>query len=62
MEIAGEAYARYALVLLGISADLVSVHAYHGDLNRASKVEVVVAQVIGRGLELILGHTSCVVH
>jgi hypothetical protein len=62
MEIAGEALVRHDVVFLGISADLVSVHAYHGDLNRASKVEVVVAQVIGRGLKLILGHISCIVH
>ncbi len=39
-----------------------SIHANHGDFNGASEVEVVVAQVIGRGLELILCHTSCVVH
>jgi hypothetical protein len=43
-----------ALVLLGVGTDLVGVHAHHGDLDRTSKVEVVVAQVIGRCLEILL--------
>ena len=47
MKIAGEASAGDALVLLGIRADLVRVHANHGYLNRSSEIEVVVAQVIG---------------
>ena len=46
MEIAGETNARLALVLLSVGADLVSVHAHHGDLDGAREVEVVVAQVI----------------
>ena len=47
MKIAGEASAGDALVLLGIRADLVRVHANHGYLDRSSEIEVVVAQVIG---------------
>ena len=47
MKIAGEASARDALIFLGIRADLVRVHANHGNLDRSSKIEVVVAQVIG---------------
>jgi len=46
VKIAGEASAGDALVLLGIRADLVRVHANHGYLDRPSKIEVVVAQVI----------------
>jgi len=47
VKIAGEASARDALIFLGIRADLVRVHANHGNLDRSSKIEVVVAQVIG---------------
>jgi len=47
VKIAGEARARDALIFLGIRADLVRVHANHGNLDRSSKIEVVVAQVIG---------------
>lgn len=39
-----------------------SIHANHGDFNGASGIEVVVAQMIGRGLDLILDQTCCVVH
>ena len=38
-----------------------SVHANHGDFDWARKVEIVIAQVIGRGLELILSQRSRVV-
>ena len=38
------------------------IHANHGYLDGASKVEVVVAQVIGRGLKLILSHRGCIVN
>ena len=47
MEIAREANAWHTLVLLSVGADLVSIHANHGDFDGASEVEVVVAQVIG---------------
>ncbi len=39
-----------------------SIHANHGDFDGASEVEIVVAQVIGRFLELILGQTSSIVN
>lgn len=43
----GKALVWHEFVLLGISADLVRVHANHGDLNWATEVEVVVAEMIG---------------
>jgi hypothetical protein len=49
------------LVLLGIGAELVSVHAHHWNLDRAGKVEVVVAEMIGRSLKLLLVHAGGVI-
>ena len=48
-------------VLLCVCADLVGVHANHGDLDRACKVEVVVAQVIGCSFEIVLIQGGCVI-
>jgi hypothetical protein len=54
VQVAGEAGTGLNLVLLGVGADLVRVHADHGDLDGAHEVEVVVAQVVGRSFEVIL--------
>ena len=54
VQVAGEADTWLNLVFLGVGADLVSVHAHHGDLDGAHEVEVVVAQVVGRSFEVIL--------
>jgi hypothetical protein len=54
VEVAGEAGTRLNFVFLGVGADLVGVHAHHGDLDGAHEVEVVVAQVVGRSFEVIL--------
>ena len=37
------------------------IHADHWDLDGTSEVEVVVAQVIGAGLNLVFGELRCVV-
>lgn len=50
------------LVFVSVGAKLVSVHAHHGDLDWSCEVEVVVAQVISRGLELLLVHASGVIN
>jgi len=47
VKIVGETSARDNFVLLGVRTDLVRVHANHGYLDRPSKIEIVVAQVIG---------------
>ncbi len=62
MERVREINIRYDLILLSVGADLFSIHADHGDLDWAHNVEVVVAQVIGWGLELILRHTSWILY
>ena len=56
MKEGGETVVGHELVLLSISGDLVSVHADHGHLDGATEVEVVVAEVIGGGLEAVLVH------
>lgn len=38
------------------------VHAHHRDFNRATEVEVVVAQVVGGRLKLLLVHLRCIVN
>ena len=62
MKVAGETSAWDNLVLLSIGTDLVGIHANHGDLNRAGKVEIIVTQVIGRCFKLFLIHGSCVIN
>jgi hypothetical protein len=62
VKIGGEAIAGHALVLLGIRADLVRVHANHGNLDRSRKIKVVVAQVICQSLKLILSKSCSVIH
>ncbi len=57
MEEGGKTLVRHQLVLLSVGSYLVSVHADHGNLDRAAKVEVVVAQVVGGGLKAILRHS-----
>ena len=52
---------RSALVLLCIFRNLVCVHTDHRNLDRASEVVVVVAQMISGGLDLILSETGRVV-
>ena len=54
MKITRKAIAGNDFVLLGVGADLVSIHANHWDLDGAGKIEIVVAQVIGGCLEVIL--------
>ena len=54
MKITRKASAGNDFVLLGVGTDLVSIHANHGDLDGAGKVEIVVAQVIGGCLEAVL--------
>ena len=49
------------LVLLSVCADLVGVHANHGNLDWACKVEVVVAKVIGGSFKVILIQGGCVI-
>ena len=56
MKITRKAIAGNDFVLLGVGADLVCIHANHGDFNGSSKVEIVVAQMIGGCLEVILVH------
>ena len=41
---------------------LLGIHARSWDLDWSCKVEVVVAQVVGRGLNLVIGESSRVVH
>ena len=50
------------LVLLDIGAELVSIHAHHGNLDWTSEVEIVVAEMIGRSLKLLLVHASGVIN
>ena len=49
------------LVLLGIGANLMGVHAHHGNLDRACEVKVVVAQVVGGCFEVVLVKGTCVI-
>jgi hypothetical protein len=56
MEVIGETNIGDQLVILGICAYLVSVHAHHGHLDGPSEVEVTVAQMIRGRLKLILVH------
>ena len=49
------------LVLLDIGAELVSIHAHHGNLDWTSEVEIVVAEMIGRSLKLLLVHSCGVI-
>lgn len=62
MKVAREASTWHNLVLLSVGADLVGIHANHGYLDRAGKVEIVVTQVISGSLKLILIHGSCVIN
>jgi hypothetical protein len=62
MQVAREAGTGHNLVLLSVIADLVGVHAHHRDLDRARKVEIVVAQVVGGCLESILVKSASVPH
>ena len=48
-----EAFVGHDLVLLGISSDLMGIHADHRDLDGTSEVEVVVAQMISACLKLV---------
>ena len=48
-------------MVLRVGANLVRVHANHGDLDRASEVVVVVAQMIGGCLECFLLDGNCVI-
>ena len=61
MEERSEPLVGHQLVLLGVCGDLVRVHADMGNLNGASEVKVVVAEVIGARLKLVLGDTRGVV-
>ena len=61
MKVVAEAFVGHDLVLLGISSDLMGIHADHRDLDGTSEVEVVVAQVIGAGFNLVFGELRCVV-
>lgn len=56
MEESRETSARNEFVLLSIGANLVGIHANHRHFDGASKVEVVVAQVVRGCLKLILVH------
>lgn len=55
MKASGKLLIGHNLVLLSIFSNLVRVHADHGHLDGALEIEIVVAQVVGRGLELDLG-------
>ena len=61
MEGVTHVHIRSALVLLCIFRNLVCVHTDHRNLDRASEVVVVVAQMISGGLDLILSQTCRVV-
>jgi len=50
-----------ALVVNGEVSQLLCIHAWCRDLNWASEVKVVVAQMVGRCLNLILSQASGVV-
>ena len=61
MQVAREIFVRLEFVFLSVCAYLVSVHAHHGYLDGANKVEIIVAQVIGGRLKLVLVHLGRVV-
>ena len=61
VESVAHVHIRLALVLLCILRNLVCVHTDHRNLDRASEVVVVVAQMISGGLDLILSETGRVV-
>ena len=53
---------RSQLVLLRVGRDLVSVHAHHGHLDWASKVVIVVTEMVCGGLKLILADARGVIN
>ena len=61
MESVGQVFIWPALVLDSILCNFVCVHTDHRNLDRASEVVVVVAQMISGGLDLILRETGRVV-
>jgi hypothetical protein len=54
VQVAGETGIWLYLVFMCVGADLMGVHADHGDLDWTFDVKVIVAQVVSRSFEVIL--------